>query len=357
MTTCTVSTASSASFCSEGSGGIYFETELMLRQREQFKAINNAILLRRKLQEQKKQQQQQQNQLQQQQQQHPQAPASQVDQQKVHLSSPSRIMRTRKAMGHISQAPPVQPKQLSKKEQRESLSSFPPSSSHTCSGSTATTSISTPSLVSNEQPRSNTKVNSSPTFTDPAIEVTTKRGRRVHFFDDSESGAPVSQKFPGISALTSEEKSAVWWQPVDFKLMRRYCKRAAELARQSQYTDEFTAVYDACSGKHIHDMMEFCHISRSHVRGLEIVVFPALIQARKLVVRGVVKAQDKLPIEMSPDQKAKILSATSRCLSGRARLLARVYGVGDEEVAKDCYYSMGNKEAEEAAAAVTTNKE
>ena len=352
MTTCTVSTASSASFCSESSG-IYFEAELMLRKREQFKAINNAILLRRKLQEQKKQQQQQQ----QQQQQHPQVPTSQQeDQQKVHLSSPSRIMRTRKAMGHHSQ-PPVQPKQPSKKEHRESLSSFSPSSSHTCSASTATTSSSTPSLVSNEQPRANTSVNSAPTSSVPATGLNPKRGRRVHFFDDSESGSPVSHKFPGIAALTPEEKSAVWWQPVDFKLMRRYCKRAAELARQSQYTDEFTAVYDACSGKHIHDMMEFCHISRSHVRGLEIVVFPALIQARKLVVRGVVKAQDKLPIEMSPDQKVKILSATSRCLSGRARLLARVYGVGDEEVAKDCYYSMGNKEAEEAAAAVTTTKE
>ncbi|GKY92239.1 hypothetical protein MPSEU_000195100 [Mayamaea pseudoterrestris] len=141
-------------------------------------------------------------------------------------------------------------------------------------------------------------------------------------------------------SLTEEEKQAVWWQPMEFKLFRRYCKKAAQLARNSEYSENFTKVYDACSKSHITDVHEHCHISRTHARGLEVVVFPTLVQARKLVVKGVVKTQEKLPKSMDFDQRAKVLSATSRCLTGRSRLLSRVFAVGDEEVAKDCYYSM-----------------
>jgi hypothetical protein len=140
--------------------------------------------------------------------------------------------------------------------------------------------------------------------------------------------------------LTDEEKQAVWWQPMEFKLFRRYCKKAAQLARNSEYSEQFTKVYDACSQKHITDVREHCHISRTHARGLEVVVFPTLVQARKLVVKGVVKTQEKLPPSMDADQRVKVLSATSRCLTGRSRLLSRVFAVGDEEIAKDCYYSM-----------------
>ena len=140
--------------------------------------------------------------------------------------------------------------------------------------------------------------------------------------------------------LTEDEKQAVWWQPMEFKLFRRYCKKAAQLARNSEYAEHFTKVFDACSQKHITDVREHCHISRTHARGLEVVVFPTLVQARKLVIKGVVKTQEKLPATMDADQRAKVLSATSRCLTGRSRLLSRVFAVGDEEIAKDCYYSM-----------------
>ena len=140
--------------------------------------------------------------------------------------------------------------------------------------------------------------------------------------------------------LTDDEKQAVWWQPMEFKLFRRYCKKAAQLARNSEYAEHFTKVYDACSQKHITDVREHCHIARTHARGLEVVVFPTLVQARKLVIKGVVKTQEKLPTAMDADQRAKVLSATSRCLTGRSRLLSRVFAVGDEEIAKDCYYSM-----------------
>lgn len=154
---------------------------------------------------------------------------------------------------------------------------------------------------------------------------------------------PLTEEFESSLTLTEKEKASMWWQPQEFKMFRRYCRKAAEIARTSNYPDEFTKAYDACSGKHIQDMAQFSHVSRVHVRGLEAVVFPALVRARKLVVRGVVKTQEKLPETMGPVERAKVLSATSRCLSGRARLLARVFGVGDEEVAKDCYYSMDSK--------------
>lgn len=156
---------------------------------------------------------------------------------------------------------------------------------------------------------------------------------------------PITEKLDSEGPISEEEKALMWWQPLEFRMFRRYCRRAAEIARGSNYPDEFTKVYDACSGKHIPDMTQYCHVSRVHVRGLEAVVFPALVRARKLVVKGVVKTQEKLPDDIGPDEKAKILSATSRCLTGRAKLLARVFGVGDEEVAKDCYYSMDAKES------------
>lgn len=169
--------------------------------------------------------------------------------------------------------------------------------------------------------------------------------KTVRFAVDGEDEVLV-EAFEAEGPLSEAEKKAMWWQPIEFKLFRRYCKKAAEVARKSDYPDDFTKVYDACSAKHVQDITELCHISRAHVRGLEVVVFPALVQARKLVVKGVVKTQEKLPANMQPDHRQRIISATSRCLTGRARLLARVYGVGDEEVAKDCYYAIDQQEAE-----------
>lgn len=163
--------------------------------------------------------------------------------------------------------------------------------------------------------------------------------KNVQFLLD-EYGNVVSDYLDAEGPLTEEEKQAVWWQPLEFKLFRRYCKKAAQIARNSEYAEHFTKVYDACSQKHITDVREHCHISRTHARGLEVVVFPTLVQARKLVIKGVVKTQEKLPATMDAEQKAKVLSATSRCLTGRSRLLSRVFAVGDEEVARDCYYCM-----------------
>jgi len=153
-------------------------------------------------------------------------------------------------------------------------------------------------------------------------------------------GEPFTEEFEAEGPITDEEKLAMWWQPMEFKLFRRYCKRAADIARKSDYADKFTEVYDACSEKHIQDLTEFCDVCRVSVRGLEAIVFPTLVQARKLVVHGVAMTQSKLDPTLSYDEKAKVIAATSKCLSGRARVLARVFGVGDEEVAKDCYYSM-----------------
>jgi hypothetical protein len=175
----------------------------------------------------------------------------------------------------------------------------------------------------------------------PSIEPSRRRiVNPVRFLLDDD-GNVVCAYLPSEGPLTDEEKQAVWWQPLEFKLFRRYCKKAAQIARNSEYAEHFTKVYDACSQKHITDVREHCHIARSHARGLEVVVFPTLVQARKLVVKGVIKTQEKLPASMDADQRAKVLSATSRCLTGRSRLLSRVFAVGDEEIAKDCYYSMG----------------
>jgi hypothetical protein len=136
--------------------------------------------------------------------------------------------------------------------------------------------------------------------------------------------------------LSDDEKAAMWWQPIDYKAFRLHCKKAAEVARKTKYVEEFTRVYDACSAKFVADVTEICHISRSRVRGLEAVVFPTLSKARKLVIQGVIKTQQFLPDGMEDDDRSRVLAATSKCMSGRARMLARVLGVGDEEVALEC---------------------
>jgi hypothetical protein len=171
--------------------------------------------------------------------------------------------------------------------------------------------------------------------------------KELQFMLDAE-GEPFCEYFE-IEAWSDEEKPNVWWQPLDFKVFRRYCRRSADLARSSaSFVNEFTRVYDACCTDHVDNLLEFSDISRSHVRGLEIVVFPALARARKLVVKGVVTAQYEIPEDMDLEKRAKVISATSRLLTGRARLLARVYGVGDEEVANDCYYSMGKDDEDKS---------
>jgi len=163
--------------------------------------------------------------------------------------------------------------------------------------------------------------------------------KRVRFGLDGD-GEPFAEEYEADGPLSDEEKLAMWWQPMEFKLFRRYCQRAAEIARRSDYSDKFRRTYDVCGEKHVQDLTEFCDVSRVSIRGLEAIVFPTLVQARRLVVQGVVMTQSKIDPALTYDERAKILAAASKCLSGRARVLARVFGVGDEEVAKDCYYSM-----------------
>jgi len=170
--------------------------------------------------------------------------------------------------------------------------------------------------------------------------------RRVRFSLDADD-EPYCEEFESAGPITEEEKLSMWWQPMEFKLFRRYCKRSADIARKSGYAENFQQVYAACAKGHVDDAAEMgSTISRISVRGLEAVTFPTLVQARRLVVKGVVNTQRKLDRNMSYEERAKVLRASSRCLTGRAKLLARILGAGDEEVAKDCYYSMDHKTEE-----------
>jgi hypothetical protein len=76
-----------------------------------------------------------------------------------------------------------------------------------------------------------------------------------------------------------------------------------------------------------------CNLSETAIRGLEPKVFPETVTERRGIVRKVVAAQDRLPEGLAPEQQSKLLRAVSQNLTRRSRLLARLYGMGDANVA------------------------
>jgi hypothetical protein len=132
------------------------------------------------------------------------------------------------------------------------------------------------------------------------------------------------------------DRETLWYSRVDFKYFRQYSKKLATIAAQSNYGLEFAKVYEMC-GSTADVQQDLTHCSRianSAARGLEMTTLAVLMKDRKSAIRGVLKAQARIPIDMPVDKREKILCAAAKIYSRQARMLARVLGNGDAAVAR-----------------------
>ena len=88
-------------------------------------------------------------------------------------------------------------------------------------------------------------------------------------------------------------------------------------------------------------------ISDTPVRGLEQRIFPETVAERQKIVARVVAAQKKLPEKLTADQKSKLLRAASQNLTRKSRMLARLYGIGDEKVANQALQQLQQQQQQQ----------
>lgn len=162
--------------------------------------------------------------------------------------------------------------------------------------------------------------------------------KNVRFDVDSQNSILVDEVEPEI-VISDEEIEALWWGEKDYQYFRKYCHKVAEAAQKSRYFPEFHKLYEACAANETSKLSAMSRICNTGVRGLEVVIYPALTTDRRSSIIGVLKAQEKVLREenLSVNKRNDVIAATSRFLSRQARLLARVYGNGDARVAKEAY--------------------
>jgi HD-GYP domain-containing protein (c-di-GMP phosphodiesterase class II) len=189
--------------------------------------------------------------------------------------------------------------------------------------------------------------------------------KRVRFQHDPASKRLVRKVIYGRVTLTNEEKKQLWWDKQIKKSTRRAIRRyqsggsssvssvnknnAKEVNYNSSsdddersvtslsrhdFAEKYRQALDVCSSAKTVPLPEdIPTISDTPIRGLEHRIFPETVMARQEVVKKVVAAQRKLPPGLTADQQSKLLRAASQNLTRKSRMLARLYGIGDAQVA------------------------
>ena len=179
--------------------------------------------------------------------------------------------------------------------------------------------------------------------------TTTRKQPRVAFQRDR-YGRTVVHEYPSyLDELTIEDRDAIWYKKHEYRYWKKYGKKLASVASDSKYGKDLEKVCKACSkagatdvGTNATDVVDrYSKIANSTARGLEVMVAPHLLRGRKGTIRSVLKAQDRLPSEMPYPERAELLRATSCILSRSTKILARILGTGDANVA-DAYHREGS---------------
>jgi hypothetical protein len=161
--------------------------------------------------------------------------------------------------------------------------------------------------------------------------------RRVRFQQDPDSRRIVRKAIYGRVTMTPEEKKALWWD----KQLKKSARLAIRMYRHNRGSDgpskeEFEQKFSqalALCRSNCEKMEAIPMLSDTPIRGLEQKIFPETVQARQEVIRKVVAAQHKLPKQLAPEQQSKLLRAASQNLTRSSRMMARLYGIGDANVA------------------------
>ena len=157
--------------------------------------------------------------------------------------------------------------------------------------------------------------------------------------------------------LSKDELHSMYYSKKDFKAFKKDAQKLAQLTEaeeaQALYVRAFLDVYhksaavEATSQDDDGSRAEEAKVAVSDraclplatapVRGLERHIFPGLVNDQKQVKKSVLRAQDKIPLSMEPDMRARILASTSILLSRQARHIARTVAHADSIIALSIY--------------------
>ena len=174
--------------------------------------------------------------------------------------------------------------------------------------------------------------------------------RRVRFESHDDETLRPRTKVHDI-CFTSElsleqERERCWWSKAELKQNAKNDVRAyrdansrtcsSSQTQQGTQTDknEFSLAWKLCienSRNHNFDIVEAVPLIPGQVpyRGLELCLFPELKRNRRYVISTFLKVQQKLPRQMSADQRDQALSAVSKKLTKPSKRIARLLGIGD----------------------------
>jgi hypothetical protein len=168
---------------------------------------------------------------------------------------------------------------------------------------------------------------------DPSQITESSRRPRVRFSDD-----PVTFVAESPPPMTDEERAAVFWKPLEYKLFKQYSKRIVQTLFKSDSNNRLHKAFQICVEAEKWDSKwlttTLCtELSHTPARGLEVVACPQLFAARSKLIQIVVSAQYQIPEDdtTNPDD---VLRTVSEALSNPARRLARILGHSDQDTAQ-----------------------
>jgi hypothetical protein len=167
---------------------------------------------------------------------------------------------------------------------------------------------------------------------EPSQITKSSRRQRVRFSDD-----PVTFVAEPPPPMTDEERAAVSWKTLEYKLFKQYSKRIVQTLFKSDSNKRLQKAFQICVEAEKWDAKwlttSLCtELSHTPARGLEVVACPQLFAARRKTIKIVVSAQHQIPEDdTDPDE---VLRTVSEVLSNPARRLARILGHSDQDVAQ-----------------------
>lgn len=161
---------------------------------------------------------------------------------------------------------------------------------------------------------------------------------------------------PQLPELSKDELRSMYYSKKDFKAFKKDAQKLAQLTEaeeaQALYVRAFLDVYHKSAAIETSPQDEgstaeearvavsdraCLPLATAPVRGLERHIFPGLVSDQKQVKKSVIRAQDKIPLSIEPDMRARILASTSILLSRQARHIARTVAHADSIVALSIY--------------------
>ena len=169
----------------------------------------------------------------------------------------------------------------------------------------------------------------------------TARRRRVRFALELNKGANVQYTTAG-DVLTSQEKMTVWYSKREMyenqiesqRLAAKYKEQHADSLEDSselvlKFIDTSSIRGSIASSSSASECTEVLNYHRDDCRGLEWLLYPAIAGRRAMSIKHFLATQSRIPEDVQPEMKARVLRLKSLQLSKPSRTMAGLLAYGD----------------------------